>query len=1244
MKQIKKTVSILLSVIMVFSLFTIIPLEVNAAVEISYIDEYGSTQTAANVTELTSGTVFMSNGWYAVTSTVTNNNRITCFGDVYLILCDGAKLTAPKGIAVNEGNSLTIYAQSEGTGELTVSNPDNDNAGIGGDDSERYSGQITINGGVINSTGSDGGAAIGGSHSNGSSTVTINRGTVTATGGDNGAGIGGGYKGAGIVTINGGTVNASGYYGAAIGGGDRGYGTVAINGGNVTANSSRSVGIGGNSTDSESEITLDWSRSSDTIYASSYSGEVTLLSEFNVDSVTLQTGVVSDLSAINGKTLYTGYRIEYLDSDGSAKIAYIDEDEHVGDYVNATEITVSNTSLTADWYVVTKDIEMNERINCDGEIRLILCNNATLTVHGGIHASNLTVYGQSGGTGNLIVDSVDDNNAGIGGDNREAANITVNGGTITAVGGKGAAGIGGGYRGTGTVTINGGTVNATGGKSGAGIGGGASLGHAYITINGGTVNATGGANASGIGSGETSIGSRGYVTINSGKVTARYTPSGENYEWGNAIGTNKMNSQKFKVNLSWSDVENDFISADSYGGNITLMKYFVDGSQTFFVGTADRSSLEGKTLLPYIVSDWSSLHDLITSDFVGDTLTLDQDYTAQYGNTALEISEGKTLTLDLNGHTLDRNLNRATSGGNAITNRGTLTITDSSEDKTGTITGAYNDGSGGGILNYGELTVNGGSITGNYAENGGGGIFNKGTATVNGGSITGNTASGSGKNGGGIWTDNSLTVTGGTIQGNIARTGNGGGISFNKGGFDISGSPVITGNTASNSSNDLFIWSNNNGDDMIFISDELSADARIGVRTQAYPPSSDAFTVYLDGYGDYTNFVSNYSDYAVRQNEDGEAAFMPLYTITANQTANGTLNVVSKACEGDEITLDLVPDVGYSVDKAFVNGEEIDSDEGVYSFVMPAQDTNVSAEYIRNVWFTGHSLTLKGDIGVNFYLCLTDEDIENGAAVDFSWTVEGVEKIHSVTLTNDDKYGLYYKATVYLPVAEMSYDITASLRITGDSETHTDTYSVKRYADYILTDEYKAIYLNDNHTEEEYNKLETLIKTMLDYGAKAQMQFGRDIDNLVNEDLNFKTKKVTADMITTSPTDMTGGLDAYGLEYKGSTIVYLTKTSIRHYYKITDSEKFNAVKEGITFDGKPVDPVEKNGQIYFELQDVPAQQLDIPFTLHIGTDDYNYAVLDYVYDCLKASNVSYTTKQLVYATYWYNQAAKAYFA
>lgn len=102
MNQIKKTVSILLSVMLVFSLFTGIPFTASAATAINYIDENGDSQTANSVTELTSGTTSLTAGRYAVTADTEIGSRITCQGDVELILCDGATLTAAKGISVND--------------------------------------------------------------------------------------------------------------------------------------------------------------------------------------------------------------------------------------------------------------------------------------------------------------------------------------------------------------------------------------------------------------------------------------------------------------------------------------------------------------------------------------------------------------------------------------------------------------------------------------------------------------------------------------------------------------------------------------------------------------------------------------------------------------------------------------------------------------------------------------------------------------------------------------------------------------------------------------------------------------------------------------------------------------------------------------------------------------------------------------------------------------------------------------
>ena len=76
---------------------------------VSYIDANGNEQTCNTYTSVTSGSTSWTEGWYIVESDVTIGSRITVSGTVHLILADGLTLTAPKGIEVAKGNSLTIY-------------------------------------------------------------------------------------------------------------------------------------------------------------------------------------------------------------------------------------------------------------------------------------------------------------------------------------------------------------------------------------------------------------------------------------------------------------------------------------------------------------------------------------------------------------------------------------------------------------------------------------------------------------------------------------------------------------------------------------------------------------------------------------------------------------------------------------------------------------------------------------------------------------------------------------------------------------------------------------------------------------------------------------------------------------------------------------------------------------------------------------------------------------------------------
>ena len=232
---------------------------VQAGTSVSYCDEKGAEHTAncnGVITQANIGNYgILTTGWYAVEGTVTGDNRIEVQGTVNLILEDGCSFTVNGGIEVNEGNALTIWGQQKGNGKLKAQNVVKYCAGIGGGNNIS-GGNITINGGIIQSEGRLRGAGIGGGDRGAGGIITINNGEIQSKGGRGGAGIGGGGSGAGgTITINAGKIQSEGgYLGAGIGGGvNAAGGTITMNGGEITASgetkengqSGLAAGIGG---------------------------------------------------------------------------------------------------------------------------------------------------------------------------------------------------------------------------------------------------------------------------------------------------------------------------------------------------------------------------------------------------------------------------------------------------------------------------------------------------------------------------------------------------------------------------------------------------------------------------------------------------------------------------------------------------------------------------------------------------------------------------------------------------------------------------------------------------------------------------------------------------------------------------------------------------------------------------------------------------------------------------------------
>ena len=205
-----------------------------------YLDENGDTQTLdTDKTIVTSATKSWSNGWYVVYDDVTISDRITVSGTVNLILCNGATLTASKGITVGSNNTLNIYAQTDDEATMGTlvadATSETDCAGIGGvSNAHPNCGTIVINGGKITANGNEAGIG-GGGYQSTNGNITINGGIVNATAGSYSysAGIGGGNNGyVASVTLNGGIITATGdtqYGGAGIGtGAYAGSGTMTV--------------------------------------------------------------------------------------------------------------------------------------------------------------------------------------------------------------------------------------------------------------------------------------------------------------------------------------------------------------------------------------------------------------------------------------------------------------------------------------------------------------------------------------------------------------------------------------------------------------------------------------------------------------------------------------------------------------------------------------------------------------------------------------------------------------------------------------------------------------------------------------------------------------------------------------------------------------------------------------------------------------------------------------------------------
>ncbi len=319
-------------------------------------------------------------------------------------------------------------------------------------------------------------------------------------------------------------------------------------------------------------------------------------------------------------------------------------------------------------------------------------------------------------------------------------------------------------------------------------------------------------------------------------------------------------------------------------------------------------------------------------------------------------------------------------------------------------------------------------------------------------------------------------------------------------------------------------------------------------------------------------------------------------------------NATYNGCEGkpgDVVSYE------YSNTEKNTYGEHPDADNDGRCDVCNAIIDGIGAK------LAGYSLSLAGNIGVNFYMELSDKILaDEDAYMQITLpngTVTKVPVSEAQPNTTIKEGKTYYRFPCEVASYEMTQDIKAQMFDGNGNCGKEYTYTVRDYAEYIIEND--SLYVDAI----------SFVVTMLDYGACSQKYFKVAVDDLANKELNpsndisgldsdymddFAAKKAEDDVLG---------------QFAGLNMVLESETTLNIFYE--PKEGIDVSKLTFSVDGKEVTP-EKRGQYYIlSLENIKANELETSktFTVTDGTNTLSgdYCAMMYCYQVLNAAEGTY---------------------
>lgn len=293
--------------------------------------------------------------------------------------------------------------------------------------------------------------------------------------------------------------------------------------------------------------------------------------------------------------------------------------------------------------------------------------------------------------------------------------------------------------------------------------------------------------------------------------------------------------------------------------------------------------------------------------------------------------------------------------------------------------------------------------------------------------------------------------------------------------------------------------------------------------------------------------------------------------------------------------------------------------------VIPAPDAEL----------TNRSISLNGNIAVNFYMSLSDKVVADPDAymlfkqegkIDENGNEITVKVPMAKCVQKQVRGRTSYVFTYEVAAKEMTDTITAQF-FYGDTCTEEYTYSVKTYADNQRTN------MADN------DALMKLLDAMLNYGAASQLHFGYNIHRLANEGMepvDYSGLSITGyDLPTEYGTDL--------VTFVGASLILKSETTLRFFFIVKDgTENFT-----ISYNGTPLEIKSSSGLHYVDVEDISAQNLDLTYsvTVNDGVQEGTipYSPLTYCQSVRSKDTTAEALANLCGALYLYNSAANSFF-